>query len=155
MLTHPVALYWHQADQLCFMVPTSSWAPCKQGPLPLLTSLVWLDPAPTGNRTHKSSWSVLGPPYHRFLQSAGATGHCIVIYQGCKSGSMKKSEIIPKKDSENLNLRKKTHMKHALRMNFFRGIKVNNFEIRLKSENLHPWDCIIRREYLMSWVILY
>ena len=28
---------------------------------------------PTGNRTHKSSWSVLGPPYRRLLRSAGAT----------------------------------------------------------------------------------
>ena len=36
-------------------------------------SLVWLDPAATGNRTHKSSWSVLGPPYRRLLRSAGAT----------------------------------------------------------------------------------
>ena len=24
MLTHPVTLYWHRADQLCFVVPTSS-----------------------------------------------------------------------------------------------------------------------------------
>ena len=36
-------------------------------------SMVWLDPAATGNRTHKSSWSVLGPPYRRLLRSAGAT----------------------------------------------------------------------------------
>ena len=34
---------------------------------------LWYDPAPTGNRTHKSSWSVLGPPYCRLLRSAGAT----------------------------------------------------------------------------------
>ena len=32
MLTHPVTLYWHWADQFCFVVPTSSWVPCKQGP---------------------------------------------------------------------------------------------------------------------------
>ena len=32
-----------------------------------------LDPAATGNRTHKSSWSVLGPPYRRLLRSAGDT----------------------------------------------------------------------------------
>ena len=29
MLTHPVTLYWHWADQLCFVVPTSSWVPCN------------------------------------------------------------------------------------------------------------------------------
>ena len=38
-----------------------------------LMSFVWLGPAPTGNRTHKSTWSVLGPPYCRLLWSAGAT----------------------------------------------------------------------------------
>ena len=70
MLTH-----WHRVNQLRFLVLASSWVPCKQGPLPFLTSLVWLDPAATGNRTHKSSWSVLllAPPYRRLLRSAGAT----------------------------------------------------------------------------------
>ena len=39
------------------------------------TSNFWydLDPAPTRNRTHKSSWSVLGPPYRHLSWSAGAT----------------------------------------------------------------------------------
>ena len=32
-----------------------------------------VDPAPSGNQTHETSWSVLGPPYHRLLRSAGAT----------------------------------------------------------------------------------
>ena len=73
MLTHPVTLYWHRADQVCFVVPTSSLVPCKQGPLPFLKTLVWLDPAPTRNRTHKASWLVLGPPCCRLLRSAGAT----------------------------------------------------------------------------------
>ena len=48
MLTHPVTLYWHQADHLCFVVPPLSWVPCKQGSLPLLMSLVW--PGPSTNR---------------------------------------------------------------------------------------------------------
>ena len=73
MLPQPVTLYWHRADQLCFVVPTSSWIPCKQGPFPFLTSLVWLDPAATGNWTHITTWSVLSPPYRRLLRSAGAT----------------------------------------------------------------------------------
>ena len=35
--------------------------------------ILWYDlsPAPTGNRTHKTSWSVPSFPYCRFLQSAG------------------------------------------------------------------------------------
>ena len=70
MLTHPVTLYWHRADQLCFVVPPSSWVPCKKRPLPFLNVFGMTRPR---NRTHKSSWSVLGPPYRRLLQSAGAT----------------------------------------------------------------------------------
>ena len=73
MLTHPDTLYWYRADQSCFVVPTSSWIPCKQEPLPFLKSLVWLDQAPTGNWTHRTTWSVLSPPYCRILRSAGAT----------------------------------------------------------------------------------
>ena len=73
MLPQPVTLHWHRADQLCFVVPLSSWIPCKQGPFPFLTSLVWLDPAATGNWTHITTWSVLSPPYRRLLRSEGAT----------------------------------------------------------------------------------
>ena len=73
MLTHPVTSYWHRADQLCFVAPTSLWLPCKKRPLSFLTSLVWLDPAATRNRTHRTTWSVLGPLYCRLLRSAGAT----------------------------------------------------------------------------------
>ena len=39
---------------------------------------------PAGNRTHKTSWSVLGPPYRRLLRSAGATEDLFVtsgLYQ--------------------------------------------------------------------------
>ena len=36
MLTDPVTLYWHWADQLCFVVPPSSWVPCKKRSLPFL-----------------------------------------------------------------------------------------------------------------------
>ena len=81
-----ITLYWHRANQLCFGVPTSSWVPCKQGQLPFLTSLVWLDPAATGNRTHKSSWSMLVPPYRGLLRSAGGYWGPI-RYQGAPSGA--------------------------------------------------------------------
>ena len=73
MLTHPVTLYLYRADQLCFMVPTSSWAPCKQGPLPFLKSLVWLDPAPTGNWTHRTTWSGLSSPIAAFYDQHWGT----------------------------------------------------------------------------------
>ena len=68
MLTRPVTLYWYRADQSCFVVPTSCWISCKQEPLPFLKSLVWLDQAPTGNWTHRTTWSVLSPPYCRLLR---------------------------------------------------------------------------------------
>ena len=74
MLAHPVTLYWHRADQLCFVVPPSSWVTCKKRP-----SLVWLDPAATGNRTQKSSWSVLGPPYRGTLYWHRADQLCFVV----------------------------------------------------------------------------
>ena len=46
----------------------------KQQPLPFIVfGMTLVDPAPTGNRTHKTSWSVLGPFYQRLLRSAGAT----------------------------------------------------------------------------------
>ena len=39
----------------------------------LVTPRPFVDPVSTGNRTPKTTWSVLGPPYCRLLQSAGAT----------------------------------------------------------------------------------
>ena len=73
MLTHPVTSYWHRANELCLVVPPSSWVPFKEGSLLFVKSLVWLDQAPTGNWTHRTTWSVQSTPYCRLLWSAGVT----------------------------------------------------------------------------------
>ena len=54
MIPHPVTLYWHQVDQICFVVLTSCWVPSKQQPLPFLESLVWPGKSyePTTSHTH-------------------------------------------------------------------------------------------------------
>ena len=57
----------NQGNQLCFVVHTSSWVPCMQGPQPFLKSFVWRDTAPTGNQTYITSWSVLSPPSSYFM----------------------------------------------------------------------------------------
>ena len=63
--------YWHRADQLCFMVPTSSGVPGKQGPLPFSISLVWLDPAPTGFEPTKPLGQCWIPPIVTFYNQQG------------------------------------------------------------------------------------
>ena len=60
----------------------------------------------------------------------------LLVIAGCKSGSINKSEIIPKRILK-IWIYDKKHVKHSLMMNFFRGVKVKNSEISLKSENLH------------------
>ena len=41
MIPHPVTVYWHRADQLCFVALTPDWVPGKQQPLLLFCYLVW------------------------------------------------------------------------------------------------------------------
>ena len=83
MLTHPATLYWHQADQLCFAFGTSCWVACKHQLLPVF-GMTLVDPLPSRNQTHKTPWSMLGPPYHRLSQSAEATEG---VHQGAPSGA--------------------------------------------------------------------
>ena len=86
MLTHPVTLYWHQANQLCFMVPPSSWVPCKKRPLPFLN--VFGMTGPSSNRESNpqillvSARSPLSSP---FTISRGYWGP--IRYQGAPSGA--------------------------------------------------------------------
>ena len=131
MLTHPVTLYWHRADQLCVVVPPSSWVPCKKRPLPFFNVFGMTGPssnresnpqillvsagsplsspftisrgywgpiryqgapleaptpdpqgrAPTGNWTHRTTWSLLSFPYRSLLRSAEATEGLFVTRQ--------------------------------------------------------------------------
>ena len=84
MLTHPVTLYWHRADQLCFVVPPSSWVPCKKRPLPFLN--VFGMTGPSSNRESNpqillvSAGSPLSSP---FTISRGYWGP--IRYQGAPS----------------------------------------------------------------------
>ena len=45
----------------------------KQAGATIIFSVFWYDLDPTGNWTHRTTWSVLGPPYRHLLLSAGAT----------------------------------------------------------------------------------
>ena len=86
MLTHPVTLYWHRADQLCFVVPPSSWVPCKKRPLPFLN--VFGMTGPSSNRESNpqillvSAGSPLSWP---FTISRGYWGP--IRHQGAPSGA--------------------------------------------------------------------
>ena len=86
MLTHPVTLYWHRADQLWFVVPPSSWVPCKKRPLPFLN--VFGMTGPSSNRESNpqillvSAGSPLSSP---FTISRGYWGP--IRYQGAPSGA--------------------------------------------------------------------
>ena len=74
MLTHPVTLInWHRADQLCFVVPASSWVPCKQGPLPFFNVLVWPGPGTNRESNPQNLLVSAGSPYRRLSRSTGAT----------------------------------------------------------------------------------
>ena len=74
MLTHPVTLYWHRADQLCFVVPMHFIVSTMQaGTTPIFNIFGMTGPSTNRESKHKSSWSVLGLPYRRLLRSAGAT----------------------------------------------------------------------------------
>ena len=86
MLTHPVTLYWQRADQLCFVVPPSSWIPCKKRPLPFLN--VFGMTGPSNNRESNpqillvSAGSPLSSP---FTISRGYWGP--IRYQRAPSGA--------------------------------------------------------------------
>ena len=84
-LTHPVTLYWHRADQLCFVVPPLLWVPCKKRPLPFLN--VFGMTGPGSNRESNlqillvSAGSPLASP---FTISRGYWGP--IRYKGAPSG---------------------------------------------------------------------
>ena len=86
MLTHPVTLYWHRADQLCFGVPPSSWVPCKKRPLPFLNVFGMTGPSSNQESNPQillvSAGSPLSSP---FTISRGYWGP--VHYQGTPSGA--------------------------------------------------------------------
>ena len=85
MLPHPVTLYWHQADQFCFVVPPSSWVPCKKRPLPFLN--VFGMTRPSSNRESNPQILLVsaGSPLSPFTISRGYWGP--ICYQGAPSGA--------------------------------------------------------------------
>ena len=56
----------------CIYLTIKQMLELQRSPTPDPTGTL-VDPAPIGNRTHKTSWSVLGLPYRHLLRSAGAT----------------------------------------------------------------------------------
>ena len=86
MLTHPVTLYWHRADQLGFVVPPSSWVPCKKRPLPFLN--VFGMTGPSSNRESNPQILLVSagsPLLSPFTISRGYWGP--IRYQGAPSGA--------------------------------------------------------------------
>ena len=93
-LPHPVTLYWHQADQLCFVVPTSSWVPCKQGPLPFFIVFGMTGPSTNQELNPQILLVCVGSPLSSlFTISRGYWGP--FRHQGDPSGRQVKGTLDP------------------------------------------------------------